>query len=118
MERFAACSRFAAFALCAAIVTSCAGRHAVRAAAIPEPDYSALGGGHLLRSASADGRYVTLEDGSEWEIEPSVRFQTMDWQRDAPMTVRRTQGIPPYVYELVNTQDDEGAMARLVRRLP
>jgi hypothetical protein len=67
---------------------------------------------------SPGGQYVTLEDGSVWEIEPSVRFQTVDWQADAPVTVRRAQGEGPFVYELVNTQDDEGALARYVGPRP
>ena len=61
-----------------------------------------------------DGRYVTLEDGSVWEIEPSVRFQTADWQLQAAVTVRRATPDGPFTYELDNTQDDEGALARYV----
>jgi hypothetical protein len=80
------------------------------------PAYTALGGGHLLRSVSEDGRYVTLEDGSVWEIEPSVRFQTAEWQPQAPISVRTGRGVDGYTYEVVNTQDDEGAMARFIPR--
>lgn len=76
--------------------------------------YDALGGGHLIRAVSSEGRYVTLEDGSVWEIEPSVWFQTVDWQKDAAVTVRSAQGIGPFVYELINTQEDERAPARYV----
>ena len=76
--------------------------------------YSALGGGHFIRAVNDDGQYVTLEDGSVWEIEPSVRFETADWQPMAAVTVRRAPGIGAYVYELANTQDDEGALARYV----
>src|SRR5438309_1978292 len=77
-----------------------------------QPAYAALGGGHFIRSVSDDGRYVTLEDGSVWEIEPSVRFQTVDWQLQAAVTVRRANADGPFTYELDNTQDDEGALAR------
>ena len=84
------------------------------AASVQTPEYTGLGGGHLLRSVSEDGRYVTLEDGSVWEIEPGVRFQTMDWQPQAPLTVRTTRPMDGYTYEIVNTQDDEGAMAKFV----
>jgi len=79
-----------------------------------EAAYTALGGGHFIRSVSDDGRYVTLEDGSVWEIEPSVRFQTVDWQLQAAVTVRRANADGPFTYELDNTQDDEGALARYV----
>ncbi|MBZ5556438.1 MAG: hypothetical protein LAO77_04100 [Acidobacteriia bacterium] len=86
------------------------------AASAPVAVYTALGGGHLLRSVTEEGRFVTLEDGSVWEIEPGVRFQTMDWQPQAPITVRTTRGIDGYTYEIVNTQDDEGAMAKYLPR--
>jgi hypothetical protein len=86
------------------------------AASAQTPAYTGLGGGHLLRTVSDDGRYVTLEDASVWEIEPGVRFQTMDWQPQAPITVRTTRGMDGYNYEIVNTQDDEGAMARFIPR--
>jgi hypothetical protein len=38
----------------------------------------------------------------------------MDWQPQAPITVRTTRGMDGYDYEIVNTQDDEGAMAKFV----
>jgi hypothetical protein len=79
-----------------------------------EPAYSALGGGHFVRAVNDDGQYVTLEDGSVWEIEPSVRFQTVDWQLQAAVTVRRATADGSFTYELDNTQEDEGALARYV----
>ena len=82
----------------------------------PAPQYEAIGGGHLVQKVSADGQFVTLEDGSVWEIEPSVRFQTADWQPMAAVTVSRAHGVGPYVYELANTQEDEGALARYISR--
>jgi hypothetical protein len=97
------------------IANACATQHRPQQAPAENPSgYTAYGGGHLIRSVSPGGQFVTLEDGSVWEIEPSVRFQTADWQVDAPVTVRRAQGEGPFVYELVNTQDDEGALARYV----
>jgi hypothetical protein len=95
---------------------ACAARGAGRTTSTPAPTYEAIGGGHLLQKVSADGQFVTLEDGSLWEIEPSVRFQTADWQPMAAVTVSRAQGVGPYVYELANTQDDEGALARYISR--
>ena len=86
------------------------------ASAEREPGYTALGSGHLIQSVTADGAVVTLEDGSLWEVEPSARFKTADWQPDAPVTVRSSQPVGPYSYELINTQDDEGALARYVLR--
>jgi hypothetical protein len=86
------------------------------ASAEREPGYTALGSGHLIQSVTAGGQFVTLEDGSRWEVEPSVQFKTADWQPDAPVTVRPSRPAGPYSYELVNTQDDEGALARLMPR--
>lgn len=78
--------------------------------------YNALGGGHRLREVTRDGRYVTLEDGSRWEIHPRDRFQTEDWETDTSLTVRTTRAEDGYGYEIVNTQTDEGALARFVPR--
>src|SRR5713226_4949536 len=77
-----------------------------------QPAYAALGPGHFVRAVNDDGQYVTLEDGSVWEIEPSVRFQTVDWQLQAAVTVRRATAEGSFTYELDNTQEDEGALAR------
>ena len=78
------------------------------------PSYDALGSGHLLRAVSDNGRYVTLEDGSRWEIHPRDRFRTIDWEPDAGVAVRTTRAEDGYAYEIVNTTDDDGALAKLV----
>ena len=80
------------------------------------PAYSALGGGHLVRSVAEDGRFVTLEDGSVWEIDPSAQFKTIEWHAQANITVRTAPGRPGFEYELINTEDDEGAQAKYVPR--
>jgi hypothetical protein len=79
----------------------------------PGPAYAALGPGHYIR-ANEDGHFITLEDGSVWEIERSVWFSTVDWEVQAPVTVRRSNGDGVFTYELDNTQEDEGAPARYV----
>ena len=78
--------------------------------------YAALGGGHLLREVDDGGRFVMLEDGSRWEIHPRDRFQTADWEVNASLTVRTTRAEDGYGFEIVNTQTDEGALARFVPR--
>lgn len=78
--------------------------------------YAALGGGHLLREISEDGRFLMLEDGSRWEIHPRDRFQTADWEPNASLTVRTTRADDGYGFEIVNTQTDEGALARFMPR--
>ncbi len=76
------------------------------------PAYAALGGGHLVRAASGDGRYVTLEDGSRWEIAPKDWYQTVDWEASANVTVRTfPQPENGFGYELTNTTNDEGVAA-------
>jgi len=78
--------------------------------------YAALGGGHLLREVSEQGRFLMLEDGSRWEVHPRDRFQTIDWESNASLTVRTTRAEDGYSFEIVNTQTDEGALARFVPR--
>jgi hypothetical protein len=79
----------------------------------PGPAYAALGPGHYIR-ANDEGHFITLEDGSVWEIERSVWFSTVDWEVQAPVTVRRSNSEGVFTYELDNTQEDEGAPARFV----
>ena len=81
-----------------------------------QPAYAALGPGHFIRAVNDDGQFVTLEDGSVWEIEPSRRFETADWEVQAAVTVRRANGVGVFTYELDNTGDDEGALARYMPR--
>jgi hypothetical protein len=76
------------------------------------PVYAALGGGHLIRAVSREGRYVTLEDGSTWEIDPVVWFETVQWEPLEQVTVRSIPEQDGYVYELDNTSEDDGAPAR------
>jgi hypothetical protein len=77
--------------------------------------YSALGGGHIVRAVSDAGRYVTLEDGSKWEIEPGTRYQTGEWESSASVTVRpASREDTGFGYQLINTSTDEGALANLV----
>ena len=78
--------------------------------------YVALGSGHLLREATRDGRFLTLEDGSRWEIHPRDRFQTADWEANASIAVRTARAEDGYGYEIVNTSADEGVLARFVPR--
>jgi len=87
-----------------------------RAEASPsKPAYSALGGGHTVRAVADRGRYVTLEDGSRWEISPRDQYLSAEWEVLANVSVR-TLPSPEngFVYELINTSTDEGAVANYV----
>src|SRR5262249_10180050 len=44
------------------------------------PAYAGLGGGHVLRAVTDGGRFVTLEDGSRWEIAARDQYQTAEWE--------------------------------------
>ena len=78
------------------------------------PAYDAFGGGHLIRKVTDEGRYITLEDSSCWEVNPEEWFKSADWQPLDSMTVRAARGENGYDYELVNTTDDEGVLAKFL----
>jgi hypothetical protein len=65
-----------------------------------------------------NGRFLTLEDGSRWETDPDVRFQTAEWQVEAQITVRHASEQSGYTYELDNTDEDEGALAKYLGQAP
>jgi hypothetical protein len=81
---------------------------------VPPLTYEAIGGGHLLRMVTGEGRYITLEDGSRWEVVPEDWFTSVDWQPEAAMTVRIARGKDGFQFQLVNTNDDEGVLAKLL----
>jgi hypothetical protein len=90
-------------------------RARTEAAAATKKAYSALGGGHVVRAVSDVGRYVTLEDGSRWEIDPWARYLTVEWESSANITVRPASPEEAgFGYELINTNTDDGALANLV----
>jgi hypothetical protein len=82
----------------------------------PPPEYMAFGAGHLLREVSRDGRYVTLEDASRWEVNPQEWFKSAEWEPLASMTVRAAGGENGFNCELINTTEDEGVLAKLLPR--
>jgi hypothetical protein len=90
-------------------------RARTEAPAAQKKAYSALGGGHVVRAVSDAGRYVTLEDGSRWEIDPWARYLTVEWESSANVTVRpASREDAGFGYELINTNTDDGALANLV----
>jgi hypothetical protein len=76
--------------------------------------YASLGGGHYIKAVGADGESVTLEDGSVWEIDSRARFFTEHWQPLENITVRRTDPQNGFNYEIDNTDQDDGALARYI----
>lgn len=87
--------------------------------------YSAAGPGHYLESVTGNGLTLTLEDGSVWEVSPQYVYRTKGWQPFAGITVTHDNSALPsidvlpqapneYDYFLNNTDEDDGAGARLV----
>jgi hypothetical protein len=83
-----------------------------------EPRYPAMGSGHFVKSVRAEGRFVTLEDNSLWEIAPSDRYLTAEWEVQAGIAVRHSGGDDGFVYEIDNVDTDDGASARWLRPAP
>jgi hypothetical protein len=77
--------------------------------------YAALGGGHYVREV-VGGKLVTLEDGSQWDIDPRVQFVVADWQPDDLISIRRSTDEPAFAFEIDNTSRDDGALANLRAR--
>lgn len=89
---------------------------AVALAQTSEPRYPGVGPGHYVQETREAGRFVVLEDKSQWEIAEPNRFVTAEWQSMEGISVRFADGEPPFAYELSNIDRDEGVAARWVRR--
>jgi len=77
--------------------------------------YLGVGKGHWVREVSGSGRFVELEDGSLWEIEPLSRIDSNLWLPIDNITVAESKN-PSFPYLLINTDDGEMAEARLISR--
>ena len=86
------------------------------AAAAPAPVYSAFGGGHSIKAVTEGGKFVTLEDGSVWEVDPRGWYITVEWQPQAGITVRRAREENGFGSELDNLDTDDGVLVKLVSR--
>jgi len=75
--------------------------------------YSGIGSGHWIRERSDGGRFITLEDGSFWEINTVDQVDTALWLPITDITVILSRNpIGDDKYELINTEDDEKALAK------
>lgn len=80
--------------------------------------YTAAGAGHYVKSVGAGGLSVTLEDGSVWDLDPTAQDRTAHWEPLAGIivTFEGDQSENGFNYFLNNTDDDEGALAKLQSR--
>ena len=74
--------------------------------------YYDTGSGHWVSEVSGGGRYVTLEDGSVWEVEPLGRIDTGLWLLVDDITVTDNGSTTGYPYQLINTSEGEVVDAR------
>jgi len=86
--------------------------HELRVLRTVDLNYRATGGGHFIKTMAADGRRVTLEDNSVWDLDPRSQFFTIEWQAFEGIAVRRSDSEQNFDYEIDNTDRDEGALAR------
>lgn len=76
--------------------------------------------GLYVRAVDAGGRYLTLEDGSVWEVEVSDRATTASWRPDDFVGIRHI-AAPRGDYEQLLTRVgdlEQRAAARLAGRRP
>ena len=90
----------------------------VRKPAAPPPvaSYNAFGTGHSIKTVTEAGKFVTLEDGSVWEIDPRGWYITSEWQPQAGIGVRRAREENGFAYEIDNLDADEGVLAKYLPR--
>lgn len=75
--------------------------------------YTGIGSGHWVRDKSDGGRFIILEDGSFWEISGTDRVDTALWLPITDITVIEARSpIGEFRYTLINTEDDEKALAQ------
>jgi hypothetical protein len=86
--------------------------HELRVVRKVDLNYPGVGGGHFIKAVGADGQSVTLEDGSVWEIDTRSWFFTADWQPLERISIRRSTPEDGFNYEIDNTDQDDGALAR------
>ena len=80
----------------------------------PQPSaYFQAGSGHWIQEVSSNGRIVTLEDRSLWEIQSFDQFKTALWLPITNIVVRTASSpIGDYKYTLLNKDDGEQALAK------
>ena len=76
------------------------------------PEYHSTGLGHWIKE-NGDGKIITLEDGSMWQISDFDQVDTALWLPVTDITVLRDpKGVGDFRYTLVDTEDGEKASAK------
>jgi hypothetical protein len=75
--------------------------------------YLSTGGGHWIDSVSNDGKIITLEDNSIWEVSLPDQIDTTLWLPITDIVVTESEN-PSYPYRLINKDDSETAEAKLL----
>lgn len=92
---------------------------ATRAHGVPlphAPNAYIPGGGHWIEE-NADGKIITLEDGSLWEIDPLDQIDTALWLPVTDIVVMQApQAVGDYTYILLDKDDAETANAKYLGR--
>ena len=75
--------------------------------------YLGTGSGHWIQEVSSNGRLVTLEDGSLWEISSLDQIHTALWLPITDIVVRlASSAVGDYRYVLMNKEDGEQVLAK------
>ncbi len=81
----------------------------------PAAAYRATGSGHWIGMVSSNGRFVTLEDRSLWDINSIDQIDTALWLPTTDIIVRAASSpVGDFKYLLINTEDGEQALAKYV----
>jgi len=74
--------------------------------------YHSPGSGHWIRE-NGDGKIITLEDGSLWQVSDLDQIDTALWLPTTNITIlRSSKAVGEFKYVLVNTEDGEKASAK------
>lgn len=80
--------------------------------------YTGVGAGHWI-DKNGDGKIITLEDGSIWEIVSTDQVDTALWLPTTDITVIKQSGsLAAFKYILINTEDGEKASAKFLGVTP
>ena len=98
----------AAFAMLLSLPAGAAGRQ-------ESSRYPAIGSGHYVASVRENGRFVILEDRSQWEIDEADRHLTAAWVAMEGISIRYAGGSGAFQDQVDNIDRDEGATARWLK---